>query len=138
MKNFSMFMMVAAFLSGCGGKVTEVSVPNTAPKADYSDREVAQAARAGHRIDLGVDAFRKGQIDDKDYVEMNAQLHNAVMSSNNATASVKAMREAEEADRINKGLKEAPPKELSKDQQTQILEDIRKKIDDVKERVSKT
>ena len=54
------------------------------------------------------------------------------MSSNAAAASVKAMREAEEADRVSKGLREAPPREMSDAERSARLEEIRRDLAAIK------
>ena len=124
-------LLLVGLLGGC--KSTETaSLHAIQPQKDYTEREVAQAARAGHRLDLGLDAFQSGQLDDKDYLEVNAQLHNAVLSANRASAAVKAMREAEKGDRIAKGLKEAPMPEMTETQKAQRLGDLRRALADVR------
>ena len=120
----------ALFIGLLGGCKSTQTVPLHAIQSQ-TEHEMAQAVRTGHRLDLGLDAFRQGQLDDKDYLEVNAQIHNAVLSSNRASATVKAMREAEEADRIAKGLQEP---EMTAAQKTQRLAELRAVLDDVRAR----
>lgn len=73
---------LSLLLLGCGGKKDRSDVP--------------QAAQAGHRVDLGLDNTRKGQLSDQDLVEVRAQLHRSTMSSIRAQDAVAAMRMEEE------------------------------------------
>lgn len=79
----------ALVLAGCGSKASPQG------QAVPANSEVPQAARAGHRVDLGLDTQHLGQLSDKDLVEIRAQLHNAVMSNIRALGAVNDMQQAE-------------------------------------------
>lgn len=125
MRNALLSVGVVLLLIGCGSKASSQG------QAVPANSEVPQAARAGHRVDLGLDTRHTSQLSDRDLVELRSQLHNETLSNIAAMKLLKDMQEAEDAARMEAGLMEAP---LTPEQKIARLAAIRKALDEVRAR----
>ena len=129
MKNLTILMLVLV-LGGCGNKAQTVDAARAeATVKEIDERDVAIATRAGHRINLGLEAYHSGQLSDKDLIEIRSQLHNSIQSNIAALKMLKDMNDAEDLARLEAGLMDPP---MTAEQRALRLAELRAALDKIK------
>lgn len=133
---FALLVLVAlpvlsVLLSGCGGTTVDAPAAKAASlEKEIDQRQEAQAARAGHRVNLGLDTMHTSQLTDKDLIEVRAQLHQSVMSNIAAMKMLHDMNEAEDLARLEAGLMDAP---MTAEQRALRLAELRRAMEQIRE-----